>query len=792
MGEKIPMARVFHKVLSEIEMCFNAMDRQVWNTPEVYETIAGKLERAGLKMDLSRLIQVDSFADFQEAKVDRNIQKNLRNGLEALMRCQRPNENEDLKRFVKKFNERYEGQLVPLMEVLDPETGIGYSDSQSSDLSMLGEGLNITEKQSVNTSWDEFETWTFQQLMMAQNDGCQEIEISEHDFARFSSDHHDLAPSIAVMFRVVDDEKGDVLIESVGGSSAINLLGRFAHGSEEILSIMQDVAEKEETHNPEVIFAEIAHLPESRMGNILQRPSVRPYEIPYLAKASVGDDFQVSVQDLRVKVEGGNIQLWSNKIGKRVIPRLSSAHNFKLSDLPVYKFLCDLQTHEKNSSLMFRWGSVKEQFTFFPRVRYKNAILSPASWKFTPEDMEMLRKSKDQLSFRFHLALFREKWQLPRYVVLADGDNELLIDMANHESAEILLDVTKKRDQFTVKEALGLESNQIIDAEKRGHSNQMLACLIREAQSYMTPVINGKRELKSRAPIKRKFVPGTEWLYYKIYCGDRTSDALLENAIAPVVRDLYKKQMIDKWFFIRYDDGYPHVRFRVHLTDQSRFAEAVAHIAASLEPFETQKLIWRTELATYERETSRYGVESIEEAEEIFSIDSNATLAIIEKENQSMDQEMRWKYLLRSMDDTLDAFNVDLKKRFAFAEKCRDAFMVEFNVDKKMKRDLDLKYRKYQSEIKELMEDEGNNISDFSAVSEERFSTLRGVADRIMEIRRTDERDWMPSFLSSVIHMSINRTMSARQRFYEMILYYFLAKYYKSKLARMGTLNSVA
>ncbi len=789
---QIPTARVFYKVLSEIKMCFNAMDRQVWNAPEVYDMISGKLERVGMKPDRNRMIQVDSFADFKAAKVDQRIQQTLRNGIEALMKCQKPRENEDLNRFVQKFNERYEGQQVPLTEVLDPETGIGYSDNQTSDLSELGEGLSVTEKRSLNTSWDEFETWTFQKLLSAQNDNRLEIEITEDDLERFSGSQHDLAPSIAVMFRVVDTRKGDVLIESVGGSSAINLLGRFAHGSEEILEIMRDVAEKEETHNPEVIFAEIAHLPESRVGNILQRPSVRPYEIPYLAKASVENEFQVHIQDLYVKVEAGNIQLWSHKLGKRVIPRLSSAHNFKLSDLPVYRFLCDLQTHEKNSSLMFKWGSVKEQFTFYPRVRFQHAILSPACWKFGEDDLKTLRNAKDQISFRFHTALLREKWKLPRYVLFAEGDNELMIDMASQDSVEILLDLTKNKDHFMIKEVLGLESDQIIDSTNYGHSNQMLACLIREEQSYMTPVLNGKRPLKSREPVKRKFVPGTEWLYYKLYCGDRTSDALLEHGIAPAVRHLYEKKMIDKWFFIRYDDGHPHVRFRVHLTDKKQFSNAVELIASFIEPFENQKLVWRTELATYERETGRYGLQSIEESESFFSIDSNATLQILELENNSVDQELRWKYILKAMDDTLDAFGLNLERRFALAERCRDAFMDEFQVDKKMKRDLDLKYRKFQTEIKTLIESGDEESCEFSAISNLRNERIQSVAKELLRIRGEEDLDWLPGFLSSQIHMTINRVMTSRQRFYEMILYYFLTKYYKSKIARNSALKAVA
>jgi len=53
--------------------------------------------------------------------------------------------------------------------------------------------------------------------------------------------------------------------------------------------------------------------------------------------------------------------------------------------------------------------------------------------------------------------------------------------------------------------------------------------------------------------IQRKFLLGDAWLYYKIYCGARTADMLLTDMIAPLVAELKKQELIEKWFFIRYN-----------------------------------------------------------------------------------------------------------------------------------------------------------------------------------------------------------------------------------------------
>ncbi len=791
--KKIPSAKMYDAIFTEVCTELKAIDEQVWNHPEAYERVVRKLEETGVKPDPNRLIQVDSFADFQNAKVNKDIKENLLAGIETLMRCQIPHENEDLKRFIDRFNERYEGRQVPLSEVLDPETGIGYPESLDSDLYELGEGLEFSAESHTNTSWNEFESWAFQQLVAAEVNGQYEVEITNQDLEKFPAYQHDLAPSISVLFRVVDQEEGQVMIESVGGSSAINLLGRFAHGSEDIHSIMQDIAEKEEIHNPEVVFAEIAHLPESRAGNILQRPAVRPYEIPYLAKAGVDDEYQVHLQDLYIKMEGGNIQLWSKKLGKRVIPRLSSAHNYTLSNLPVYKFLCDLQTHEKNSSLKFQWGSTKEQFTFFPRIKFQKAILCPAQWRIKSHDIQTLRTAKAGVDRRFELARFRHQWNLPRNVLLADGDNELLIDLSSLDSLEILLDMTKNRKDFIIKEALGLDSSHITNANNEIHSNQMLACLVKEEQSYLTVSPGRFQPLKSREPVRRKFVPGSDWLYYKLYCGNRTSDVLLENAVAPVVERLKATNMIQKWFFIRFDDGNPHVRFRVRLTDTAMFGAVVTEIAKALQPLEEQSLIWRTEIASYEREVNRYGLATIEHAEEIFSIDSDATLKLLAQDHQSQDEEFRWKYLIKAMDDTMNAFGIEMEDRLQLLEKNRNCFLTEFAVDKKGRRELDLKYRKHQGDIYKLLEGVREETTlDIFNISNERLNCLKPVLKDILKINEGEGKPEINSLVSSYIHMTVNRAIVSRQRFYEMILYYFLAKYYKSRLARMNKMKAAA
>lgn len=69
--------------------------------------------------------------------------------------------------------------------------------------------------------------------------------------------------------------------------------------------------------------------------------------------------------------------------------------------------------------------------------------------------------------------------------------------------------------------------------------------------------------------MQREFNIGSEWLYYKIYCGVKTSDMILLEHLKEKISDLKINDFIEKWFFIRYNDPEPHIRLRFLLTKNS-------------------------------------------------------------------------------------------------------------------------------------------------------------------------------------------------------------------------------
>ena len=73
--------------------------------------------------------------------------------------------------------------------------------------------------------------------------------------------------------------------------------------------------------------------------------------------------------------------------------------------------------------------------------------------------------------------------------------------------------------------------------------------------------------------MERIFIPGSRWLFFKLYTGTQSADILLTRHISPFVRRLRESGAIDDFFFIRYTDPLFHLRLRLHLPDTSRYGE---------------------------------------------------------------------------------------------------------------------------------------------------------------------------------------------------------------------------
>jgi len=436
---------------------------------EFYKETEEVVKTTGTAYEKSYLFQVDMFKPAENATLNNKISEEILEAIALMNRITFVPKETLLQKFSDNFYERYEAREMSLLQILDVESGIGYPVNKG-DFSPLLEGYGLPNKEDVQNeiTWSKVQSILHKKLINNYKENGHTIEFTEKDFESFEINWDDLPQTFSCMCEIFsqDDSKPNIHIHSVGGSSAANLLGRFCHVDNKLEEYVKEITRFETSQNQDVIYAEIVHLPESRLGNILLRPVLREYEIPYLAKSSVPPDYQILLSDLYIMRRRGKIVLRSKKLNKEVVPRLSTAHNYSMNAMPVYHFLCDLQTQGLRGVVGFNWGILSQEFDFLPRAVYKNTILALATWKIKTDDFRKFIDRQNNTEIKSNIQKWRKEKNIPQLVLLTEGDNALLVDFENILSIKMLFSAIKKHSEFALTEFLFDIKNSVIKDDR--------------------------------------------------------------------------------------------------------------------------------------------------------------------------------------------------------------------------------------------------------------------------------------------------------------------------------------
>lgn len=287
--------------------------------------------------------------------------------------------------------------------------------------------------------------------------------------------------------------------------------------------------------------------------------------------------------------------------------------------------------------------------------------------------------------------------------------------------------------------------------------------------------------------VQRNFITGDHWLYYKIYTGTKTADSILIEIINTLAKDLIQENIIDKWFFIRYGDPKHHLRVRFHCIDKSNLGIIMSRLLPHFNDLTSQDLIWKLQTDTYQREIERYGENTIELSESLFFHDSVLIVTALEIIGGE-DDELRWLFALRNIDNLLNTFEYSLDSKLILFEHLKTGFGKEFDMNKDLNKQIDLKYRNYRSQIEEIMTLKQNQDSEYDeiiSVLEDFNKDIKSLANTVLKYNNSNLLQvTLNNLLISYIHMSMVRLFKSKNRMHEMIIYNFLYRYYKSYKAR--------
>jgi lantibiotic biosynthesis protein len=285
------------------------------------------LSHYGLQPTGRQMLKADQFWDSAVCNLQQTVIDTLLTELKELSPLSQAPENRMLSQFAITFRELYQEKEMPLLVVLDHEDGIGYGNLSpvwNEDHNLL-EGIEFPYSASDPTeAWPrlrDFKLRVYQDSITQQRSVVQLTKKELSGLAEFSSKARG-AEGLSILGTLItnditelDQGKFKFIQRAAGSVSGFNLLSRFCLGDSVMEGLNAQGIAREEFSRPDLLFAEINHLPDPNLGNIITRPGLRKYEIPYLSASTVDTDNQIVPSDLLISVTADHRVILRSKMG---------------------------------------------------------------------------------------------------------------------------------------------------------------------------------------------------------------------------------------------------------------------------------------------------------------------------------------------------------------------------------------------------------------------------------------------------------------------------------------------
>lgn len=735
-------------------------------------------------------LQVDSELVTEKAVLSSNLVQQVREGIKCFARFCSVYPNKELLQFQNKFSERYEDQMVPLVEALDPEYGIGFANLgvEQFGYSALVDDIPVPPgrpKGATSIPWDfNHHSFLFQKILHATKNNQGVIHLTDKDVEHFSYHPELFPPTFNAVVSVIPQEDKDhplIYFHESGKDSATAMIGRFGYFNPEFDQLVKDLSTFEADTFKDRIVAEINHLADSRSVNITQRSKNHAYEIGYVTKSNSTEEGLIDIRDIYVGIVRNSIVLYSKELDKEIVPRLSNAHNYRFNSLPLYKFLAAMQEEQPNGFYEFvmNLGSIPSLVQYIPRFQYKNYVLRTASWVV---DAHELKKFKifpfDQYAEK--VRQYFQEHQLPSVFFLNQNDSPLYLDINNRGALLVLADVLTKSNFIQLQECIYEQGKDfLIKNEQGGYFHELMV-------PFRNAYLRNKNDQTPRFEIppiaspalKRKIVPSHDWLYFKLYAGINICDKIVKEQLPDLVALLQEQDLIESFFYIRYADPAFHLRLRFKLNGRKSIDRIIQCFNDFFEADIASKNIWRISIDTYQRELERYGMALIDAAESIFNIDSHSCMQLLQLLEGNVEYEKNWLLSLKIMDTYLDVFELSAETKRAFLSERKLTFSQLFHANKMQKRKLAVKYKNHQEQVDRLL---CNNQAGFvhwpqmdQLLRDFKCDLTKVYQAHFQSVPFEQKMDLLRSF----IHMSVLRFVRSKNKLHEYVLFFLLERHY--------------
>lgn len=515
-----------------------------------------------------------------------------------------------------RFFERYGiGALVPVLDVVDPDVGIGFPAGY------LGAD---PEPRAAVSGRDQ------RLLALAQEaalDGREEIILDERLVADLTVGDHTrtwVPPHLELCFELqsASEEalgRGEFDLAVVSASRGVGTMtGRFVGllepaDQERMDGTLARLPPSDVDALPvQLSFSPLAH----GDMHVTRAPELLPTVIS-LGEHREPSGTVIELADLAVACDSRRLSLaWLSR-RQRLEPTVLHALDLRAHTPPLARFLVEVGKAQAAVVAAFDWGTASH-LPFLPRVRHGRAILSPARWLLDRAALPL--SDAPWPAWREALAAWRARRRLPNLVYLTERDQRLKLDLDQAAHLVLLRSHLASAEHAVLTEAPA--------SGRHGWFGGRAHEIVVPMTATQLPTRRTVPPVSATQVIGRDHghLPGAStWLYAKLYGHLERQAEILAKHLPELLSEWDEPPT---WWYIRYRDPEWHLRLRIALPDAQDFGPAAHRVSTWAGCLHRQGLLRDVQFATSYPETGRWGSGALlAAAEEVFSTDSRALVA---------------------------------------------------------------------------------------------------------------------------------------------------------------------
>jgi thiopeptide-type bacteriocin biosynthesis protein len=713
----------------------------------------------------------------------------IERGVQLLARIAPVPPFDELADFKVAFLERYGQREVPLAEALDDQIGIGFGTTQP-DRATLLEGLLRNDRPAPPASFARREAALLQMVVRAAKSESREVVLTRDDIEALAAESPLAVPAaFAAAVSLANTSGGPrILFNSFVGPSGLQLLGRFCHADPGVAALVRRHLAAEAALDPGAAFAEIVHLTGSVGPNFLARPLLREYEIEWLGRSGAPLHRRLSISDLLVSVSDDRVVLRSKRLGQRVVPRLTSAHHWIRHSPPMYRFLCSLQAEGHTGGLTWDWGPL-ESTLFLPRVRWGRLVFCRARWLVAASELGLGAGDPWRA-----VQAIRANRGLPRWVVVVEDHNELVVDLDNVLSVDSFARLLRNRDGTVVMEMFPGPDELAAQGAGGAYVHELVVPFIAKTNTAPEPTCPGTAGTAGSShapsagsvagsPLPRIIAPCGEWVVLELNSGGALADRLLLEMVAQLIDTLLADGTTDCWYFTRLNEHSPGIRVHAHGNPELLVPALRGLAVQALDIGMASDASFRTHVREARAAETPDGPTA---SEWLAQVDSSAALELLRVVGRGdRRQDDRWRVCLVGVDRWLCDAGLDLDQRLAHASLMGRTLARDQRLARSASPRLGQRFRAESLTLGRLLAapESTDPLAPCIAMLDRRSARTGPI---IAELAERADRTWagqvQQQLASALVGGWVNRVMRSRDRAHEWAIYELLRRFYEASV----------